>query len=111
MKRSTLTPGQSFWLCKLIEEEYTTKGVTDSEFAKYAESTLNCSITQAQVKRRDELGIASTWRANAAKRREEEALQKSINNADGVKLSAIERIRLLEERVGVLETKLADLLR
>ena len=110
MNRSTLTPGQSFWLCRLIEDEYTTKGVTDSDFAKYAESQLKFSVTQAQVmKRRDELGIASTWRANAAKRREEEALKKSTNSVDGAKLPVVERIKLLEERVSMLETKLADL--
>lgn len=109
MNRSTLTPGQSFWLCRLIEDEYTTKGVTDSDFAKYAESQLKFSVTQAQVmKRRDELGIASTWRANAAKRREEEALKK---HAENKKTSSLEVIRNLQERVLALETKLADLLK
>jgi hypothetical protein len=99
-------------LCRLIEDEYTNKGVTDSEFAKYAESTLKFSVTQAQVmKRRDELGISSTWHVNAAKRREEEAPKKSASIADGIKRSAIDRIKSLEERVGELETKLADLLK
>jgi hypothetical protein len=98
-------------LCRLIKDEYTNKGVTDSEFAKYAESTLKFSVTQAQVmKRRDELEIPSTWRVNAARRREE-ALKKSASIADGIKRSVIDRIKSLEERVGELETKLADLLK
>jgi uncharacterized protein YdeI (BOF family) len=66
-KTNTLSLAASFKLMKLIEAEYTTKGVADTDFAAFASKQLGFTVNADHVyNRRTQLGIAATRTTNTA---------------------------------------------
>jgi hypothetical protein len=85
---NTLTMTQNFDLIKLIQDEYTAKGVNDSEFAVYASTKLNLKLFNHHIsKRRYEFNIPSN-------------VVKTVAITNGLTKELEERIKNLEYAVG-----------